>query len=88
MYKDLTEEELIRVANVFSNEKKWEKVNPEHKWQGHDLVSEDYIFQLSYMGTIYIYIRDTGSNMNMDIEHEDLIRKELHKTMLSKIMDF
>lgn len=84
MYKNLTEEELIRVANVFSDEKKWEKVNPENKWEGHDLVSEDYIFQLSYMGTINIYTEDTRYSIEMNIEHEDLIRKELHEIMLSK----
>lgn len=81
MYKHLTEEELIRIANIFQ-EDNWKVIQSKFKWKGHDIVGDSYIFQLSYMGSIHIYTNNI-KEINIPVEREDKIRKELQQIMSS-----
>lgn len=81
-YNKLTKEELIRLANSFGPGN-WEVVKSENnsEWNGHDVVNSDFIFQISYHGTIRIYSSNEITRYPLSINEEDKIREELQQIM-------
>lgn len=77
--KNLTVEQLKEIASVFASDN-WVKWNGTEIWDGHDLVGSNYIFQLSYEGTLRIYT--TGViPIELTQDQEDSIRKVLNKIL-------
>lgn len=76
MYKHFTTADLIQIADRYATDN-WQRVEPDHKWNGFDLVGDTYIFQLSYWGSIGIFDKETVVQIQMSYEHEDILRQEL-----------
>lgn len=76
MYKHLTTEDLIQIADRYATDN-WQRVEPENKWNGFDLVGDTYIFQLSHWGWIGIYDNDNIVRIDLSHQVEDYIRQEL-----------
>lgn len=82
--ENLEKEHLVRIANVFEQNDwtLWHDIS--HKWNGFDLIGGDYIFQLSYEGTIHIYLKEIVTKVELDIDQEDKIRKVLNEILRNK----
>lgn len=82
--ENLEKEHLVRIANVFEQADwtLWHDIS--YKWNGFDLVGGNYLFQLSYEGTIHIYMKETVVQIHLSIEQEDKIRKVLNEILRNK----
>jgi hypothetical protein len=86
--KQLSVEQLKEIAKVFSSQDWTLAINAvEYEWEGWDLASEDYIFQLSFEGSIGIWQKSDWSVYRVELNYtkEDLIRKELSKQLSKQL---
>ena len=77
--ENLDTPDLVRIANRFAidNWGFWRDV----KWNGYDLVGNNYIFQLSWEGTIRIYTKETVVEVPLEYDQEDELRKVLNEIL-------
>lgn len=79
--ENLEKEHLVRIANVWEQNDWaiWHDIS--HKWNGFDLIGGEYLFQLSYEGSICIYMKEGVRKIDLSIEQEDKIRKVLNEIL-------
>lgn len=80
--ENLENHHLQRIANIYSVEA-WERdyLDNTYRWNGFDLISDDYIFQLSYEGTIRVTCTESLTPMLIPYDKEDEMRKVLNEIL-------
>jgi hypothetical protein len=79
--ENLETEHIMRIANilVYDNWKPWHDIGK--GWNGFDLLGDNYMFQLSYEGTIRVYIKEIMTSLELTFEQEEKMREVLNEIL-------